>query len=230
MEKVKPRKRVASREKSQNSAGAKKQKINVKKTKSATKKRQPTDSLSEDHSDAEDDGNAAGDGHSQSSTEKIVKRKEVSTPMYGKRVEHLKSVIKSCAMSISPAIYKRVKQAPEHKREAFLIKELEAILSKEGLSSNPSEKEIKEVRERKQREKELEGIDMSNIVSSSRRRSTTSFVPPPKPKIPVESEDGDDDENGDDDDSNSDEENHDGGDNKEGNEDSQSNGLDQGKE
>lgn len=57
--------------------------------------------------------------------------------------------------------------------------------------------EIKEVKKKKEKAKELEGIDMSNIVMSSRRRSTTSFVPPPKPKIPVDSdsdaEDTDDD-------------------------------------
>ena len=42
--------------------------------------------------------------------------------------------------SVPPSIYKRVKQVPENKREAQLIKELEEILSKEGLSANPSEK------------------------------------------------------------------------------------------
>lgn len=52
--------------------------------------------------------------------------------------------------------------------------------------------EIKDVKKKKERAKELEGIDLSNIVSSSRRRSTSSYVaPPPKPKIPVKTE-GDD--------------------------------------
>lgn len=54
--------------------------------------------------------------------------------------------------------------------------------------------DIKAVRKQKERSKELEGIDLSNIVSSSRRRSTSSFVPPPKPKISSESDDeGEDD-------------------------------------
>lgn len=67
--------------------------------------------------------------------------------------------------------------------------------------------EIKEVRKRKERAKELEGIDMSNIVQSSRRRSTMSFIPP-QPKIPIDS-DADDTENSDDgsDEDNSDEDN-----------------------
>ena len=37
-------------------------------------------------------------------------------------------------------MYKKVKQVPENKREAQLIKELEEILAKEGLSANPTEK------------------------------------------------------------------------------------------
>lgn len=60
------------------------------------------------------------------------------------------------------------------------------------------------MRKKKERAKELEGIDMSNIVSSSRRRSTTS-LPPPKPVIPVENE-GDDVEDSDNDDDDDDDE------------------------
>jgi hypothetical protein len=82
--------------------------------------------------------------------------------------------------------------------------------------------EIKDVRKKKERAKELEGIDMSNIVQSSRRRSAISFVAPPKPKIPVESEGDDaedaekdndvddDDDDEDDDDDDDDEEDDDG--------------------
>lgn len=71
--------------------------------------------------------------------------------------------------------------------------------------------EIKEIKRKKERAKELEGIDLSNIVSSSRRRSTASFAsPPPKAKEPVETKtNGDDVENSDgdnDDESNDDEE------------------------
>lgn len=52
--------------------------------------------------------------------------------------------------------------------------------------------EIKEVKKRKERAKELEGIDLSNIVSNTRRRSTTSFVPPPRPKLPPKEDKNDD--------------------------------------
>ncbi|KAJ9167080.1 hypothetical protein P3X46_021757 [Hevea brasiliensis] len=226
-EEVNPKKKIGPKQKVLNSEGTKKRKRLEKESEVSGKKRiKPVETVAEDNSDAEDSGNASEDGHSQSSAEKPVKKREASTPAYGKHVEHLKSVIKSCGMSVPPVVYKKVKQVPESKREAQLIKELEEILSRAGLSSNPSEKEIKEVRKRKARAKELEGIDTSNIVSSSRRRSTTSYVPPPKPKIPAESEsdsDDADDTDEDDDDDNEEEENdeEDEGDN-DGDDDSQS--------
>ncbi|KAJ4700658.1 DNA ligase 1-like isoform X1 [Melia azedarach] len=207
---VKPRKKILSKGKMQKSEGLKKRKRPEKETKASSKKTtKAAKTVSEDKTNAEDSGSVSDEGRSQSSAEKPVKmqRKEVSTPAYGKRVEHLKTVIKSCGMSVPPSIYKKVKQVPENKREAQLIKELEDILSREGLSSNPSEKEIKEVRKKKERARELEGIDMSNIVTSSRRRSTTSFIPPPKPKIPDVSESSDSEDSDDDSNSNDDEKN-----------------------
>uniref|UniRef100_A0A0D9XSU5 DEK-C domain-containing protein n=1 Tax=Leersia perrieri TaxID=77586 RepID=A0A0D9XSU5_9ORYZ len=135
---------------------------------------------------------------SHSSAEEDNKKKRQIAPAYGKRVERLKSIIKSCGMSIAPTVYRKAKMAPESKREACLIKELEDILEKEGLSTDPSEKEIKAVKKRKERAKELEGIDMSNIITSSRRRSTSNFIPLPTPKIVADS-DEDDEENAEDD-------------------------------
>ncbi|KAF9608446.1 hypothetical protein IFM89_009812 [Coptis chinensis] len=164
---VKPKKKIVSKEKVQNSEGLKNSKGLAKETtKSSNKRKRPVESKSEDSSDANDGGDLSEDGRSQSSVEEPVKKKrEASTQVHGKNVEHLKSVIRSCGMSIPPSVYKRAKQAPENKREACLIKELEEMLRREGLSSNPSEKEIKEVKKQKQRTKELEGIDLSNIVS-----------------------------------------------------------------
>lgn len=188
---VKSKKKVAPKRKIQKSEEPRKAKRPAKETKVSSKKRIKLAETSEENNDAEAGGNASEDDQSQSSAEKPVKKKEVAAPAYGKRVEHLKSIIKSCGMSVPPVVYKRAKQVSENKREAFVIKELEEILSREGLSKDPSEKEIKEVKKRKDRAKELEGIDMSNIVSSTRRRSATSFVPPPKPKIPVETEGND---------------------------------------
>ncbi|KAJ6681679.1 HIRA-INTERACTING PROTEIN 3 [Salix koriyanagi] len=212
-EEEKPKKKKIGAERKMKSAeGSKKRSRSEKETKvSAKKKIKPSETVTEDNNDMEGSGNVSEDSDSPSSAEKPVKKKEASTPSYGKRVEHLKSVIKSCGMSVPPVIYKKVKQVSENKREAQLIKELEDILSREGLSSNPSEKEIKEVRKRKERAKELEGIDLSNIVTTSRRRSATTFVAP-KPKVPVESEsDGTDDTEEDDEDGDDNNEDDNGG-------------------
>ncbi|MBA0661465.1 hypothetical protein Goklo_005757 [Gossypium klotzschianum] len=140
-EEVKPKKKITPKGKTKNSEGLKKRKIPKIEAEMPSKKRSKhTESNSDDNSDEEDSGSVSDDGCSRSSAAKAVKRKETSAPVHGKRVEHLKSVIKLCGMSVPPSIYKRVKQVPENKREAQLIKELEDILSKEGLSANPSEK------------------------------------------------------------------------------------------
>ncbi|KAL1542597.1 DNA ligase 1-like [Salvia divinorum] len=153
--------------------------VSPEKTPSKLAKRQKE----EDNNSVEDES-LSEDGQSQSSVERsALQRKEKSTPVYGKQVENLKSIIKACGMSIPPVIYKKAKQAPDDRRETIVVKELEDILSREGLSKNPTEKEIKDCRKRKERAKELEGIDMSNIISSSRRRSTFSFVAPDKPLV-----------------------------------------------
>ncbi|XP_047311871.1 glutamic acid-rich protein-like isoform X2 [Impatiens glandulifera] len=181
-----------------------------KKKEASSEKKKKEAQSSEGNSGTSNDGSASEDNDSASPAAKPTKMKETEVPAYGKHVEKLKSIIKSCGMGVPPVVYKRVKQLPENKREAALINELKDILSKEGLSSNPSEKEIKDVRKKKERLKELEGIDMSNIVSSTRRRSSTSFPPPPpKPKLPVES-DSDEGEDGEDDDEDSENDNEDG--------------------
>ncbi|OEL28095.1 hypothetical protein BAE44_0010887 [Dichanthelium oligosanthes] len=178
----------------------KKQKKVADEKKLSTTKAKKIAKRNSDRSADEQGGNSAED-NSHSSAEEDNKRKQQQAPAYGKHVEHLKSIIKSCGMTIPPNVYRRAKQAPEHKREACLIKELENLLEKEGLSKNPSEKEIRAVKKRKERAKELEGIDMSNIITSSRRRSTSSFIPlPPPPKIEADSDDDDDDAEGNDED------------------------------
>ncbi|XP_031484495.1 uncharacterized protein LOC116253694 isoform X2 [Nymphaea colorata] len=127
------------------------------------------------------DANSSMDS-SQSSHEKYVKEKKSKSSLeYGKKIEHLKNIIRSCGMCVPPSVYKRVKQAPESKQVSSLFKELEDILRREGLPLNPSEKEIKDVRRKKEREKDLEGIDTSNIISGS-RRTRTNFPMPLNPK------------------------------------------------
>ncbi|KAI3470344.1 hypothetical protein Pfo_027007 [Paulownia fortunei] len=184
-DKVKSRKEAASRRNIKKLEQPKKRKISKESDLDVSGKKQNklAKRQKEEDNDTDEDGSLSEDGQSQPSVEKPAQRKEKSAPGYGKQVENLKSIIKACGMSVAPSIYKKAKQVPDNKREAFFVKELEGILSREGLSKNPTEKEIKDCRKRKETARELEGIDMSNIISSSRRRSTFSFVAPVKPGI-----------------------------------------------
>ncbi|XP_047267782.1 uncharacterized protein DDB_G0283697 isoform X2 [Capsicum annuum] len=205
-EKVKSGKRSAAIETVEKAEGLKKQKKpNSEDNVPAKKRKEVSKKLSDENSDGDTDKIDSEDGESGSSAEVPAKKKVVkgasANAGYGKRVEHLKSIFKACGMSVAPSIYKRAKQVSDDKREGFLIKELEKILAAEGLSTNPTEKEIKEVKKKKERAKELEGIDLSNIVSNTRRRSTSSFVAPPRSKSPPKKDKNDDkdgDSNGDD--------------------------------
>ncbi|KAL1559543.1 DNA ligase 1-like [Salvia divinorum] len=182
-DKVKSRKEAAPKRNIKKSEQPKKRKISENSDVFPKKPTKLSKRQKEEDNNSDEDGSLSEDNQSQSSVERSALRKEKSAPVYGKHVENLKSIIKACGMSIPPTIYKKAKQAPDNKRETILVKELEGILSREGLSKNPSEKEIKDCRKRKERAKELEGIDMSNIISSSRRRSTFSFVALEKPVV-----------------------------------------------
>ncbi|MCO5561048.1 hypothetical protein L7F22_014669 [Adiantum nelumboides] len=117
-------------------------------------------------------------------------------PVQNRKLEHLKKIIKACGLTIPPQIYKRAKQQPEEKQDNFLIKELEGILSRHGLSSDPSEKEIKSAKRKIAREKDLEGIDSTNIILEPRGRRATSqlfapvYNPPPVEYDSEQDEDG----------------------------------------
>lgn len=84
------------------------------------------------------------------------------------RVEKLKRILKQATITISPSIYVK------HKEENELYEALCGLLRKEGLPPNPTDREISSVRKRKQTERDLDGIDTSNIISSGRRRQRTT--------------------------------------------------------
>ncbi|KAL6501043.1 hypothetical protein OROHE_025240 [Orobanche hederae] len=177
--KVKSRKGAPSKRNIQKAEQPKKRKISEESDldNSGRKQNKPAKRQKEEN-DSDEDGSPSEDAQSQFSLEKSAQRKEKSVSGYGKKVENLKSIIKACGMSVPPSIYKKAKQGPDEEREAIIVMELEGILSREGLSKNPTEKEIKDCKKRKDRARELEGIDMSNIISSSRRRSAFSPVTP----------------------------------------------------
>ncbi|KAL8132795.1 hypothetical protein AgCh_008321 [Apium graveolens] len=141
VEEIKPRKKAVRKDKVQTSKMPIKRKRPEKETKLSSKKQNKLAKMTSEEVSGDDGGNDSEDGQSHSSEEKPVKKKVVSTPAaYGKDVERLKSVIKACGMSVPPIVYKKAKQVPDNKREDFIVKELEKILEKEGLSTKPDEK------------------------------------------------------------------------------------------
>ncbi|THU53091.1 hypothetical protein C4D60_Mb10t10780 [Musa balbisiana] len=138
-EDIRPKKKTNEKTKSVARAPKRQKKSQDKNESSSSSEKKMVEQASENTSE-DDGGNSSADSPSHSSKGDVKKKQEKPTQVYGKRVEHLKSIIKSCGMGVPPSVYKRAKQVAESKREAYLIKELEGILKKEGLSTNPSEK------------------------------------------------------------------------------------------
>ncbi|XP_024359249.1 uncharacterized protein [Physcomitrium patens] len=185
---------------------------NRKTTKKSVKEKVEEEDASGDDDGMDEDGGSDEDvSRSEESDDEETERKKVpktkkpveSKPVYGKKVELFKSTIKACGITVPPSVYRKAKQAPEERREAVLIKEMEAILLKEGLTANASKDDIKAVKKRKEKLKDLEGMDTSNIIVESTGRprraaaSANNFFAP-KPSKPIdlgeEDEDEDDDE------------------------------------
>ncbi|KAL0452272.1 UNVERIFIED_CONTAM: hypothetical protein Slati_1205300 [Sesamum latifolium] len=185
--KVKSRKEAASRRNTKKLEQPKKRKISKESDLDISGKKQSklAKRQKEEDNDSDEDGGLSEDGQSQSSIEKPAQLFFPPSNLIMFLLGVMNLVMRTPYLvlmgSVAPSIYKKAKQVPDDKREAFIVKELEGILSREGLSKNPTEKEIKDCKKRKETARELEGIDMSNIISSSRRRSTFTFVAPEKP-------------------------------------------------
>ncbi|KAI6689398.1 hypothetical protein NL676_026226 [Syzygium grande] len=104
---VKPRKKTVNRGRMQKAEGLKKRKAPPAKENKVSKRIKPEEAASDSNGDSEDRGHDSEDGESHSSAERRTKKKEVLTPTYGKGVDRLKSIIKSCGMSVPPSIYKK---------------------------------------------------------------------------------------------------------------------------
>eukprot|EP01025_Chloroclados_australasicus_P050497 TRINITY_DN5810_c0_g1_i1.p1 TRINITY_DN5810_c0_g1~~TRINITY_DN5810_c0_g1_i1.p1 ORF type:complete len:260 (+),score=65.73 TRINITY_DN5810_c0_g1_i1:198-977(+) len=115
-------------------------------------------------------------------------------------VAKMKKVCQQATIKISPAVYKK----PDRKR-AF-----KDLLAKHGLAPNSGPDEIRKVKAKLERDRELDGIDTANIVDVSRgRRAASRFaIRKPannendKPGQSDDDDDEDDDDDGDDNDSN----------------------------
>ncbi|KAK2080499.1 hypothetical protein QBZ16_000352 [Prototheca wickerhamii] len=71
---------------------------------------------------------------------------------------------KRATIGIAPSIYVK------NKTDQQLRAALEELLSKHGLSKSSGPEAVEAVKQRLAKERDLEGIDVSNIVSGPRRR------------------------------------------------------------
>lgn len=78
----------------------------------------------------------------------------------------LKRAAKEAGMTIPPTYYKRATTEDE------FIQLVEEMLAKEGISGDSDKADLRAVRERKERERDLEGIDTANIIAEARTSRT----------------------------------------------------------
>ncbi len=76
---------------------------------------------------------------------------------YGPEVERLKGVCAQATIKVPPAVYRG-------RDEATVRANLESLLQRHGLGLRPSEAEVKRVKARLKKERELDGIDVGNII------------------------------------------------------------------
>ena len=136
----------------------------------------------EDFNDDFDDASASaslGEEEDVEEEETKVKKKKVKTKKKKRKskggvekkaalgsasIARAKTVLKEASIRIPPRLY------AVHKTEAALESALLGLLSKEGLSPSSTRKEIAKVRKRLEMQRDLDGIDISNIVDTGRRR------------------------------------------------------------
>lgn len=90
---------------------------------------------------------------------------------FGDTVNKLRSVCRAATVAIPPCIY------AQNKSEEELISALKTLLSKYGLRASSSAADISKVRAKLQLERDLDGIDVANILDrkGSRRSQQVNY-------------------------------------------------------
>jgi len=125
-------------------------------------------------SEDEDEDEAASDSGSDSGKEgkNSSKKRKNSSPKiaaaskartYSKKVDRMRSLCRQATITIPPNIY--VKNKSDQELEAAF----KALLEKNGLEANAGAHEVAKVKAQLQIQRDLDGIDTSNIISDGRR-------------------------------------------------------------
>eukprot|EP00286_Rhodomonas_abbreviata_P008823 CAMPEP_0181334372 /NCGR_PEP_ID=MMETSP1101-20121128/26215_1 /TAXON_ID=46948 /ORGANISM="Rhodomonas abbreviata, Strain Caron Lab Isolate" /LENGTH=275 /DNA_ID=CAMNT_0023444325 /DNA_START=43 /DNA_END=870 /DNA_ORIENTATION=- len=119
-----------------------------------------------DSNSTDDEGARKGQGkNSKKAAKKMKKAKPEPTGKLEKEVLRLKKLAKRLGLTIPPSTYKG---SPTNEE---LIERLEKWFKGCGLASlRPSAQQIAEMKEKIQLSRDLEGIDMTNVVRGKRRR------------------------------------------------------------
>ena len=131
----------------------------------ASKDEEPEPESSADFAD-DDEGEESEDSEESEPAKpsKKAKRRKVRSAATEKKAAKVKKILKLASIRIPPRLYS------VHKTEESLEAALLGLLEKENLGLGSTKKEISKVRKRLELARDMDGIDMSNIVSGRRRR------------------------------------------------------------
>ena len=122
---------------------------------------------------ADEEEEAASDSGSDSDEDdkKSSKKRKTAAPAapkaaprtYTKKVERMRNLCRQATITVPPNIY--VKNKTDKELEAAF----EALLNKNGLGADAGANEVAKVKAQLQIQRDLDGIDTSNIISDGRR-------------------------------------------------------------
>jgi hypothetical protein len=128
------------------------------------------EAASDSGSDSEEEGKKSSRKRKNSSP-KIPAASKAAARTYSKKVDRMRSLCRQATITIPPNIY--VKNKTDKELEAAF----EALLEKNGLEANAGANEVAKVKTQLQIQRDLDGIDTSNIISDGRRsrRGATNY-------------------------------------------------------
>jgi hypothetical protein len=122
-----------------------------------------SDSGSDSEEEEEEKGKKSSKKRKSSSPKPAAAAPKAAARTYSKKVDRMRNMCRQATITVPPNIY--VKNKTDKELEAAF----EALLEKNGLSSDAGANEIAKTKAQLQIQRDLDGIDTSNIISDGRR-------------------------------------------------------------